>query len=62
MTAPNSLSDVLDAQDRKSTSHVRREALTRSNRHPNRLARWTFRLGVAVCVLIVGATAVGVTG
>ena len=24
---------------------------------PNRLARWTFRLGVAVCVLIVVATA-----
>ena len=38
--------------------HVRHEALTRSNRHPNRLARWTFRLGVAVCVLIVAATVV----
>ena len=33
--------------------HVRREALTRSYRHPNRLARGVFRLGVAVCVLIV---------
>ena len=32
--------------------HVRHEALTRTNRHPW-LNRWIFRVGVAVCVLIV---------
>ena len=31
--------------------------MTQQRTQPNRLARWTFRLGVAVCVLIVVATA-----
>ena len=48
--------DAFDGQYGLDGVHVRSEALTRSNRQPNRLARWTFRLGVAVCGLIVVAS------
>ena len=37
-------------------AHVRNPELREPMKQPNRLARWIFRLGVAVCVLIVVAT------